>query len=91
MIQFTVPKVFSVLARSTLQMLGVRMPGLLSPVGMMIESPHGTAVVVTWLPMATRSVIPGAVALREPSVKPVKRVQRSVTALYSSTSRLKPT
>ena len=34
-------------------MFGVRMPGLLSPEGMMIESPHLIAVVVTWLPIAT--------------------------------------
>ena len=66
------------------------MPGLLSPVGMMIELPHCTAVVVTWLPVATRSVAPGAVALREPCVKSANRVQRSVTVLYSNTSRLKP-
>ncbi len=71
-------------------MLGVRMPGLLSPEGITIESPHDTAVVVTWLPVATRSVAPGAVALRESCLKSANRVQRSVTVLYSNTSRLKP-
>ena len=57
------------------------MPGLLSPVGMMIELPHCTAVVVTWLPMGTRSVTPGAVALREPSSKFANFCHWSVTVL----------